>query len=106
MLNRKMPYEALYGHAPDLSNLWLWGCTVLGHKANSSKLDAHTREVRWLGFDIDAHAHHVYWPGPGNVTIEHNVYFGMSAQLEGEESTIPTIRSKQSATPSTPLTPA
>jgi transposase InsO family protein len=40
ILNGKMSYEALYGHAPDLSNLQLWGCTVLVHDANGLKLNA------------------------------------------------------------------
>jgi hypothetical protein len=28
VLNSKMPYKALHGHLPDLSNLCIWGCQV------------------------------------------------------------------------------
>ena len=83
-----------------------WGCTVLMHDANRSKLDVRMREGRWLGFDVDVRAHRVFWPGPGNVTVEQNVYFGMSAQLEGEESGILTMNDEQPNTPRTPSTPA
>ena len=44
-LNGKTPYEAIYGHPPDLFTLHLWGCTMLMHDANGSKLDLHTCEV-------------------------------------------------------------
>ena len=64
------------------------------------------RGARWLGFDVDARAHHVFWPGPGNVTVERNVYFGTTAQFEGEETMIPTLQSEQSDTPHTPSTPS
>jgi len=69
-LDGKTPFEALYGQPPDLSTLRCWGCTVLVHDANGSKLNVCTHEGRWLGFDVDAQAHRVFWPGPGNVTVE------------------------------------
>jgi hypothetical protein len=88
-LDGKTPFEALYGRPPDLSALRIWGSTVLVHDASGSKLNPRAREARWLGLDVDAKAHRVYWPKMGNVTVERNVYFGASAQLEGEEEDSP-----------------
>ena len=105
-LDGKTPFEALYGRPPNLSTLRRWGCTVLVHDADGSKLDVRAREGRWLGFDVDARAHRIFWPGPGNVTVERNVYFGTSAQLEGEETGIPTLSGEQPAAPSTLSTPS
>ena len=67
-------------------------------------MHARAREARWLGLDVDAKAHHVYWPGPGNVTVERNVYFGTSAQLEGEEEYLPVAGSEQAVAPPIPST--
>lgn len=106
MLDGKMPFEALYGHAPDLLGLRLWGCTALVHNTNGSKLDVHAHEGHWLGFDVNVWAHHVFWPGPGNVTVEWNIYFGTSALPEGQGGEIPAIQSEQPAAQSTPSTPA
>ena len=103
-LDGRTPFEALYGHPPDLSRLRAWGCHVWVHDPDRSKLDVRAREARWLGFDIDARAHRVFWPGPGNVTVERTIYFGTSALSEGEETHIPTLRGEQSDAPSTPTT--
>ncbi len=82
----------------------MWGCHVWVHDPDRSKLDVCAREARWLGFDVDARAHRIFWPGQGNVTVEHNIYFGTSALSEGEGTLIPTLRGEQSDTPSTPTT--
>ena len=84
-LDGKTPFEALYGRAPDLSVLRVWGCPVWVHSAGGSKLDVRARQARWLGFDADTRAHRIFWPGTGKVAVERNVYFGSSAQLEGED---------------------
>jgi transposase InsO family protein len=117
-LDGKTPFEALYGRPPDLSALRTWGIPVLVHSTDGSKLHARAREARWLGLDVDTKAHRVYWPGPGNVTVERNVYFGTSAQPEGEEEDLPVPGVEQTAappspsispsldTPNTPSTPA
>ena len=72
------------------------------HSTGGSKFHARAREARWLGLDVDAKAHRVYWPGPGNVTVERNIYFGTSAQLEGEEEDLPAEGSEQTAAPPSP----
>jgi hypothetical protein len=106
-LDGKTPFEALYGRSPDLSALRTWGISMLVHNATGSKLDAHTREARWLGLDVDAKAHRVYWPHTGTVGVERNVYFGTSAPLEGEEEDSPGAGNELAAEPPTPtsLTP-
>jgi hypothetical protein len=44
-LDGKTPYEALFGHPPNLSNLQLWGSIVHVHDATGSKLDMRAREA-------------------------------------------------------------
>jgi hypothetical protein len=101
-LDGKTPFEALYGRPSDLSALHTWGTPVLVHNTSGSKLNVRAREARWLGLDVDVKAHRVYWPGMGNVTVERNVYFGTSAQLEREEEDSPGAGIKQAADPTTP----
>ena len=106
-LDGKMPFEALYGQPPDLSALQSWGTTVLVHNAAGSKLDVHACEAHWLGLDVDARAHRVFWPGMGNVTVEHNVYFGATVLLEGEHNNLSIAGSEQATTPHiTPISTA
>ena len=104
-LNGKIPYEALYGRPPNLSALRTWGIPVLVHSTDQSELHPHMHEAQWLDFDTNMRAHQVYWPGPGNVTVEWNVYFGMTALLKGEDEEAPAANSKQTVAPGTPTSP-
>ena len=104
-LDNKTPYKALYGIPPDLSQVRLWGCQVWVHNDDGPKLDVHAREGWWFGFDVDAKAHRVFWPQAGSVSVERNVYFAAASLLEGEETTILTGSSEQTAVPGTPSTP-
>ena len=103
-LDGKTPFKALYGHSPDLLNQQLWGCPVWVHSADGLKLDVRAQQAKWIGFDVDTRAHRVYWPGAGKVGVERNVYFRLSAPLEGEndELIIPHVVSEQSVNPHTP----
>jgi transposase InsO family protein len=104
-LDSKTPFEALYGRPPDLSALRSWGLPVLMHSTDVSKLHPRAREARWLGLDVDTKAHRVYWPGPGNVTVERNVYFGTSVQLEGEGENLPVAGNEPTDAPPSPSIP-
>jgi hypothetical protein len=44
-LDGKMPYEAMYGQSPDLSDLQRWGCATWVHDADGSKLDVCTHKA-------------------------------------------------------------
>jgi len=101
-LDGKTPFEALYGTPPDLSEARLWGCKAWVHDDTGSKLDVCAREGRWIGFDLDSRAHRVYWPKSDSVSVERNIYFATTAQLEGEELQVPTVSSKLTAAPDTP----
>ena len=71
------------------------------HSVDRSKLDPRAREAHWLGPDIDARAHRIFWPVSGTVSVERNVHFGTSAQLEKEEEdNVP--GSEQNAAPPSP----
>jgi hypothetical protein len=94
----------LHGSPPDLSALHVWGCTIWVHDPTGLKLDTCACKGRWLGFDVELQAHCVYWPDRRNVSVERSVYFGSSAQLEGEELLIPQV-SEQTATPTVPPAP-
>ena len=104
-LDSKMPFEVLYGRPPDLLALQMWGTTVWVHHADGSKLDVCMQTAHWLRLDVDTKAHCIFWPSAGNVTVERNVYFRMSALLKGEQN-IPIAGSKQAATPSIPSSPS
>ena len=100
-LEGKTPFEALYGQPPDLSTFRVRGCPVWVHSVDRSKLDPRAREAHWLGPDIDARAHRIFWPVSGTVSVERNVHFGTSAQLEKEEEdNVP--GSEQNAAPPSP----
>jgi len=60
-----------------------------------------TCEVHWPGFDVDR-ARRVFGMGPGAVTAERNVYLGVSAQFEGEETCLSTLTDGQPYIPNTP----
>ena len=74
-LDRKTPYEMLYGKKPDLENLPTWGvkCWVLDR--TRSKLDNCAKESHWIGFDAESAAHRIYLPDQHTVAIERNVTF-------------------------------
>jgi transposase InsO family protein len=103
-LDGKTPFEALYGQPPDLQSLRNWGCQVWVHSPGGSKLDPRAKEAKWLGVDVDARAHRIYWPGSGKVSVERDVYFGPSAQLEEEESSLD-VPSEGIVLPDIPPTP-
>ena len=106
-LDGKTPFKVLYGQLPDLSMLQSWGTIVLVHNAARSKLDVHPCKVCWLGLDVNARAHRVFWPGAGNVTVKCNVYFRVTALLEGEQNNLSIAGSEQAATPHiTPISTA
>ena len=103
-LDGKMPYEALYGRPPDLSALRDWGSRVLMHDPTRSKLSPHAHEARWIGPNTDTKTHRVFWPRSGNVSVERNVYFGLTAPLEGEDEEPARADGEQPAAPRTPST--
>ena len=74
-LDRKTPYEMLYGKKPDLGNLPSWGvkCWVL--EDTGSKLDDRAKEGHWVRFDTESTAHQIYLPDRHAVIIERNVIF-------------------------------
>ena len=100
-LDGKTPFEALFGKPPELMSLRTWGCPVWVHSPGGSKLDPRFKEAKWPGFDVDARAHRIYWPNTGKVSVERDVYFGSSAQLEEEEISldVPGQSSEQPANP-------
>jgi hypothetical protein len=102
----KTPYEALLGTPPDLAGVRAFGCPVWVHDPTGSKLDARTHECRWLGFDVESKAHRIYWPSSSKVSVERNIYFGTSAQLEGEGIHLPDAREQPATPPDNPTTPS
>jgi hypothetical protein len=84
VLGGKMPWEALHGHLPDLHGLKHFSEMVWVYNTSGSKLDPHTWEGHWSGFDIKSHRHHIYQTNQGIVAIEHNVHFSTGEHLKGE----------------------
>ncbi len=91
------PHQVLFRCAPDLSGLQQWGATVWVHDADSSKLDVHVQEGRWLGFNTESHAHQVYFLATRNIMAKENIYFSTALQLKGEEIFIPGTEREQRA---------
>ena len=84
-LGRKWPYEAQYGHPPDLSNLHLWGCIVYVQVDAPSKLDARGKPAHWIGLDSTSNGHWIYWPKQRKISVECNVVFSSDSPcIEGE----------------------
>jgi len=74
VLGHDMPYQRLYGHAPNFANLPQWGQVVWVHNPDNSKLDAHSTPERWVGYDTDSpHAYRIYWPHANKISVERNV---------------------------------
>jgi len=103
-LDGKTPFETLYGLPPDLSMLRMWGCPVWVHAVDHLKLSPHMCEAHWLRPDINACAHCIFWPVSQTIGVKQNVYFGTSAQLEGEEGSMDIPNSEQTAVPPSPST--
>jgi hypothetical protein len=103
-LDGLMPYQAVFGCAPDVSRLHWWGATVWVHVGNGDKFAACAHEGRWLGFDTELCAHCIYFPSSCSVVTECNVYFGAAPQLKGEKLDIPGTESEQCAALPTPTT--
>ena len=74
-LDRKTPYEMLYGWKPDLSSLpsWRAKCWILDH--SDSKLDDCAKEGHWVSFNAESTAHRIYLPDRHTVVVEYNVTF-------------------------------
>ena len=69
------PYERVYGEAPALTELPIWGGLVWILDTSNGKLAARAREGRWVGFALESNSHRVYWPERKTVTVECNVVF-------------------------------
>ena len=71
----KTPYELVTGKKPNLLELRKWGCLVWVHDKTGSKLDGHTKEGCWVGFDEKSKGSRVYWPEKHTVTVECSITF-------------------------------
>ena len=90
-LGGKTPWQVVYGATPNLIGLKRFGETAWVHNASGSKLNVCAWEGRWIGFNTESCRHCVYWPTKGTVSVEQNVYFRASQQLEGEPLAMPTF---------------
>jgi hypothetical protein len=92
-LNGKMPYEALYKTAPDLSDLLEWGCNVWIHDHSTGKIGTCAKPAYWVGYDQNSNGHRIFWPKKRNIMVERSIRFSTtglpviivdSVELEGE----------------------
>jgi len=76
VLSDVTPHKKLTGQKPNLAGVPEWGQQVWVHCGDSSKLEAHTWPVRWVGFDArSTHAHRIYWPSIHGITVERDIRF-------------------------------
>ena len=84
-----MPYKAMFGIKPNLSEVHEWGEQVWVRVEAGDKLGGRVCEGRWMGLDEKSKGVRIYWPDSRTVGVERNVYVdktGASAShLEGEE---------------------
>ena len=71
----KMPYEALYGVKPDVSNLHLWGSRVWVRSLTAGKLDPRGREGRFIGYDTESKGYRIYWTDSRTIGVERDLIF-------------------------------
>ncbi|OWZ09587.1 Retroelement pol Polyprotein [Phytophthora megakarya] len=96
VLDGKTPMEALFGKAPDISNLRVFGCKVqmLVPKEHRKKLDSKTRNGIFIGYATGG-AYMVYIPRHGTgETIARSVVFYEDQFLPSEDPEEITISSQ------------
>lgn len=74
-LENKTPYEVWYGKKPDLSNIRLFGCTVMVHvpKEHRLKWDRKAEQYILVGFSENVKGYRVYDPRKDTVTVKRDV---------------------------------
>jgi hypothetical protein len=85
------PLELATGKKPDFRNLREWGCKVWVRTETGTKLGGRVTEGRFVGLDANSKGCRIYWPMKRSITVERNVYFNDTGDLEGEGSAIPEI---------------
>ena len=70
------PYEHVYGEAPVLMELPIWGSLMWILDTSNGKLAVRAWEGHWVGFALESNGHtRVYWLERKTVMVEHNVVF-------------------------------
>jgi hypothetical protein len=64
---------------PILKGVLEWGVTVWVKRLTARKLDPHTTEGHFIGYNEEAKGHHIYWLKKRTVTIEHDMYVDKDA---------------------------
>jgi hypothetical protein len=93
------PLGVAHGRPPDPTDPYARGSTVLEQKPIDPKAQVRISQMRRPVVDEGAGAHIDPWPDPGSIHPDLDVYFEMSALLEGEQKHIlPSLDSEQVVT--------
>lgn len=75
--NNETSHERIMGHKPDLSNLWVFGCTVYGHinkEMQKVKFSEKAKVGNFVGYCM-VNSHRIYFPDSGKVISFQDVTF-------------------------------
>ena len=86
-LEGRSPFQACFGHPPDLSKLIPFGTHTWVKLYKPSKLNPQAREGRFVGFDTECRGYKIYYPDARTINIEREVVFDKS-KLTYDESTV------------------
>ena len=81
------PFEAWYGHKPDVSHLRVFGCLVYAHieKDERSKLDSKARKCILLGYGTETKGYQLYDVDRERILYSRNVVFEENKMGIGKE---------------------
>jgi hypothetical protein len=87
-LEGRSPFQARFGHSPDLSTLIPFGTHTWVKLYKPGKLNSQAKEGRFVGFDTECRGYKVYYPETRTVNVEREVVFNKD-KLTYDDSTVP-----------------
>ncbi|QRV95655.1 Gag-Pol-like polyprotein/retrotransposon [Ceratobasidium sp. AG-Ba] len=94
LVEKKTPYELMYGVKPDVSALREFGspCWVLDQSGKNTKLDAKSHKRTFVGIDVGGKAWRYWSHEQRTVLVSRNVKFPPTPQAKEPDSDEPTAR--------------
>jgi len=87
-LEGHIPFQARFGHSPDLSTLIPFGTHTWVKLYKPGKLNPQAKEGCFVGFDVECQGYKIYYPDTRTVNIKCEVVFDKE-KLTYDNSTIP-----------------
>ena len=102
----KIPFEAITGKQPNLTDIHEFGCKVYAHINAPSKLDTKSTKCCWVRFDSHSLDQCIYSPESGHISVECNLCFSpeMSETIQSKGETTNSDQDGITATNEAPTT--